>query len=136
MEEDNNKIIITSKKEANSLGKRLKFIRKYFGKSQTEFAKDLGIGQSTYSNMEKERNPATVDIVKKLGDMGFSIEWVLYGDKAQEEQNISCKKVYKNIDTNLAIERITKLLSNLSSKDVNVCKEIIAVYVKSLQVKQ
>ncbi len=133
MEENNKKIVIDYSQEANSLGKRLKLIRGYFGKSQVDFAKDLGIGQSTYSNMEKERNPATIDIVKKIGKMGVSVEWVLYGNNTQVKQDINYKKY---LDNNSAIGNITKLLSKLSPKDIKVCNEIINLYVKSLQIRQ
>src|SRR5574337_472286 len=49
-----------------SLAQRLKMLRKQLGKSQTEFAGEIGITQTSLSQLEGEKNGISYDVYKSI----------------------------------------------------------------------
>lgn len=76
--------------QTEKLGDRIKVIRRGLGLNQNEFAKLLGVKQSTISNLERNAREMSNDILKKLYKLGYPAEWILYGEttNAFNQKNI------------------------------------------------
>jgi transcriptional regulator with XRE-family HTH domain len=63
-----------------SLAQRLKIIRKQLGKSQTEFATEIGITQTSLSQLEGEKNGISFDVYKSIISR-FNVDplWLMEG---------------------------------------------------------
>jgi transcriptional regulator with XRE-family HTH domain len=64
----------------DTLGKRLKYIRKQHSLTQIEFAKQIGVSQGTLSDLEKDNCKPSVDTLVSLR-VNFSVDlnWLLTG---------------------------------------------------------
>lgn len=52
----------------DNIGKRIKNVRKVLALQQTEFAKEIGISQSTISSYEKNLRNPPVSVLKQIAD--------------------------------------------------------------------
>ena len=95
--------------EVDTLAQRIKVIRIYYGKSQEEFAKDLSISQ-------------------KLGKLGFSLEWLLYGENNQPD---SPKQMLADTAADWERTRINKLLNSLSYDKLKLCRQCLELFTAS-----
>jgi transcriptional regulator with XRE-family HTH domain len=114
-------------KEADTLAQRIKVIRVYYDKSQEEFAKDLSISQSALSSIEHGTIPSA-EVIQKLGKMGFSLEWLLYGEN---NQPTSPKQVLEDTAADWERTRINKLLNTLSHDKLKLCRQCLELFVAS-----
>lgn len=121
-----NKKTIDKMNEAETIGKRIRVIRGCANKSQTKFAIDLGISQSTLSAIELDRISPTADpVIKKIGEMGYDLDWLIFGTSKGNE-NIS--EIAQDWDR----ARVNKLMEKLSTDEVRFCRQWMELYVKSL----
>ena len=59
---------------------RLQQARKHLGKSQLDFAKELGVSSTSYKNYEKNENPVPSALLVRLCELyPISPSWVLLG---------------------------------------------------------
>ena len=59
-------------------GRRLKIVRGNLGMTQQDFAKSLGLSQTTYSGYERESSEPPIDILKKICSLyNVDIAWLL-----------------------------------------------------------
>jgi len=72
-------------------GRRLAAARKQAGVNQTELASWAGIGRPTLSRYERGEVAPTADVLAALASRlqphGISLEWLLYGGKAADDEN-------------------------------------------------
>ncbi len=113
--------------ETDTLAQRIKVIRVYYDKSQEEFAKDLSISQSALSSIEHGTIPSA-EVIQKLGKMGFSLEWLLYGEN---NQPTSPKQVLEDTAADWERTRINKLLNALSHDKLKLCRQCLELFVAS-----
>jgi transcriptional regulator with XRE-family HTH domain len=113
-----------------TLAERIRVVRGYYNKSQTEFAKELEISQSAMSAIELDRVIPSADILQKIGKMGFDLDWLLYGESSK-------KKLAETTVANTALNwekiRINKILGSLSHEELRFCRQWLELYVKSLK---
>jgi len=65
----------------DSLGKRLKNIRKLNSMTQIEFAKLIGVSQGTLSDLEKDRCKPSLDtLVSIRKEFKVDVNWLITGD--------------------------------------------------------
>ena len=113
--------------ETDTLAQRIKVIRVYYDKSQEEFAKDLSISQSALSSIEHGTIPSA-EVIQKLGKMGFSLEWLLYGEN---NQPTSPKQVLEDTAADWERTRINRLLNALSHDKLKLCRQCLELFVSS-----
>lgn len=117
----------STNKETDTLAQRIKVIRVYYGKSQEDFAKDLSISQSALSSIEHGTIPSA-EVIQKLGKLGFSLEWLLYGEN---NQPASPKQVLEDTAADWERTRINKLLNALSHDKLKLCRQCLELFVAS-----
>lgn len=77
----------------DTVGRRLKYIRKKEKMSQKEFVDHIGFAsQGTYSGVENDRRKPIQTLLDALEAHGYNVEWILYGDKTNEELTIDADK--------------------------------------------
>lgn len=114
--------------EAKTLAHRIRVVRNYYRKSQTEFARELGIGQSTLSAIETGMTTPSIEILQRLGRMGFNLEWLLYGENTQlPNDQIILKEPAKDIES----ARIYALLRELSEDHLKLWRQMLEVFIAS-----
>ncbi len=114
--------------EAGTLAHRIRVVRSYYRKSQTEFAKELGIGQSTLSAIENGTAMPSIEVLQRLGRMGFNLEWLLYGENLQPQNDrIILKEPAKDIES----ARIYTLMRELSEDHLKLLREMLELFVAS-----
>lgn len=63
-----------------TIGARLRIIRRFLGFSQQEFAEKLNITQQSYSLLEKDRRSPNIKILKDLSrDYDIDLNWLVNG---------------------------------------------------------
>ena len=71
-----------------SIHVRLAAFRNSLGVSQVEFAKKIGLSQSTYKNYETGARKVPVPVLTSLLDnYALDIQWLLTGDKSELSKN-------------------------------------------------
>lgn len=113
-----------------TLAQRIRVVRGYYDKSQTEFAKELGISQSALSAIELDRAMPSADIIQKIGKMGFDLYWLLYGETPKKELS---ETTVANTALNWEKTRINKILGSLSYEELRFCRQWLELYAKSLK---
>ena len=110
---------------SETISKRIKNIRKYYKMNQQDFAKELGILQSTLSEIERGNVNPQFKTLQLLGDMigRSNLEWLLYGKT----------EVIKTDEWNKT--RINNLLIKLNADELKFCREWLELYVNSLKKK-
>lgn len=103
-------------------------MRKYSGKTQIEFAKELGISQPILSALEQGKQFPSFEMIQKLGRLGFDLEWLLYGDTNEDEIMSNVVKVISKWDQ----YRISTILSKMTKEQVRFCRQWLELYAKSL----
>lgn len=108
---------------SETISKRIKNIRKYYKMNQQDFAKELGILQSTLSEIERGNVNPQFKTLQLLGDMigRSNLEWLLYGKT----------EIIKTDEWNKT--RINNLLLKLNSNELKFCREWLELYVNSLK---
>lgn len=108
---------------SETISKRIKNIRKYYKMNQQDFAKELGILQSTLSEIERGNVNPQFKTLQLLGDMigRSNLEWLLYGKT----------EVIKTDEWNKT--RINNLLIKLNVDELKFCREWLELYVNSLK---
>ena len=116
-------------KEMNTIAQRIRVMRKYSGKTQIEFAKELGISQPILSALEQGKQFPSFEMIQKLGRLGFDLKWLLYGDTNEDEiMSHNVVKVISKWDQ----YRISTILSRMSKEQVRFCRQWLELYAKSL----
>lgn len=110
---------------SETISKRIKNIRKYYKMNQQDFAKELGILQSTLSEIERGNVNPQFKTLQLLGDMigRSNLEWLLYG----KTETIKTDEWNKT--------RINNLLIKLNADELKFCREWLELYVNSLKKK-
>ena len=111
---------------SETISKRIKNIRKYYKMNQQDFAKELGILQSTLSEIERGNVSPQFKTLQLLGDMigRSNLEWLLYG----KTETIKTDEWNKT--------RINNLLIKLNENELKFCREWLELYVNSLKTKK
>ncbi|WP_138755502.1 helix-turn-helix domain-containing protein [Paenibacillus sinopodophylli] len=66
----------------DTIGARIKHIRKSYGLNQVSFVQSLGISQGTLSELEKNKfNPSVETIIQLYEKFGVDLNWLLLGEK-------------------------------------------------------
>ncbi len=112
---------------------RIRIVRKYLNKTQIEFAKELGILQSTMSKLESGMSSPNLETIQRLGRMGFDLNWLIYGTKAKDEDILKHKTVESV--TKLDKAKINNMLGVLSKEELHFCRQWLELYVASLNKK-
>lgn len=116
-------------KEMNTIAQRIRVMRKYSGKTQIEFAKELGISQPILSALEQGKQFPSFEMIQKLGRLGFDLKWLLYGDTNEDEiMSHNVVKVISKWDQ----YRISTILSKMTKEQVRFCRQWLELYAKSL----
>lgn len=110
---------------SETISKRIKNIRKYYKMNQQDFAKEIGILQSTLSEIERGNVSPQFKTLQLLGDMigRSNLEWLLYG----KTETIKTDEWNKT--------RINNLLIKLNADELKFCREWLELYVNSLKKK-
>lgn len=111
---------------SNTLAHRLKVIRNYYHKSQADFAKELGIAQSTLSSFESGTTTPSFEILQQIGRMGFDVNWLLYGENNQPETD---KIILDESEVALELARIQELLRQLPKDKISMWRQILELYI-------
>lgn len=116
---------VTIFENSETISNRIKSIRKYYKMNQKELAKELGILQSTLSEIERGNVNPQFKTLQLLGDMigRSNLEWLLYGKT----------EIIKTNEWNKA--RINNLLLKLNANELKFCREWLELYVNSLKKK-
>lgn len=123
----NTKFIINYEKHRgvnmDSIGKRIRKIRKENNLSQKQLAKKLSVSQATVGHYEKNKRNPSIDNLIKLADIGnVSLDWLITGKKGNIKINnmVSEKKSnYKTSEYKTLIEilendkKLKELIFNL-----------------------
>lgn len=116
------------KKFGNSetIAQRVKSLRNHYNMTQDEFASELGILQSTLSEIERGNVKPKFETLQRLGNLidHNDLEWLLYGNKVED---INTSKWNK--------KRFETLLDKLSDDELNFCRQWLELYVNSLKKK-
>ena len=116
-------------KEMNTIAQRIGVMRKYSGKTQIEFAKELGISQPILSALEQGKQFPSFEMIQKLGRLGFDLKWLLCGDTNEDEiMSHNVVKVISKWDQ----YRISTILSKMTKEQVRFCRQWLELYAKSL----
>lgn len=71
------------KATTETIGDRVKIIRRSMGMKQSEFSELLGIRQPLLSQIENNQVVVNVEIIAKLCKMGYPADWLIEGKQSQ-----------------------------------------------------
>ena len=113
----------THKEQAKqeTINERIKLARLTTGKSQREFSEKLGKQQSYLSEIEQGRRKVSVELVQLLGEMGFDLNWILYGKSEKEA-------VADAIYSDELMASIFATLKRLRSEDLKYVDKALKLY--------
>lgn len=111
---------------SETIAQRVKNLRNHYNMTQDEFAAELGILQSTLSEIERGNVNPKFETLQRLGNLidHNDLEWLLYGNKVED---INTSKWNK--------KRFETLLDKLSDDELNFCRQWLELYVNSLKKK-
>lgn len=111
---------------SETIAQRVKSLRNHYNMTQDEFASELGILQSTLSEIERGNVKPKFETLQRLGNLidHNDLEWLLYGNKVED---INTSKWNK--------KRFEALLDKLSDDELNFCRQWLELYVNSLKKK-
>ncbi|WP_370762720.1 helix-turn-helix domain-containing protein [Megamonas funiformis] len=111
---------------SETIAQRVKSLRNHYNMTQDEFASELGILQSTLSEIERGNVNPKFETLQRLGNLidHNDLEWLLYGNKVED---INTSKWNK--------KRFETLLDKLSDDELNFCRQWLELYVNSLKKK-
>ncbi len=111
---------------SETIAQRVKSLRNHYNMTQDEFAAELGILQSTLSEIERGNVNPKFETLQRLGNLidHNDLEWLLYGNKVED---INTSKWNK--------KRFETLLDKLSDDELNFCRQWLELYVNSLKKK-
>ena len=115
---------------AETIAQRVRIIRSYCNKTQVQFSKMLDIPQSTISQIECGQVTPSYDVLKKLNELGFDLEWIFTGHTS--EKKLAKNKVVNSL-SNWDRVRINSLLNKLDDDEVKFCRQWLELYVSSLK---
>lgn len=90
----------------DSIGKRFRYLRKYKGLNQIDFASAIGVSQGTLSDIENDRcKPSVETIISAIGYFKINADWLLIGkgggpDDHQESSSINKDHIENQITDN------------------------------------
>lgn len=95
--------IVSDDNKSETINERVRIIRKHHKISQVEFAKSLGIKQSTLSDIERGRIGVSANIISKISDTYYvSSDWILTGTPS----------LYHSKDGTIDVEKVRSLYHN------------------------
>lgn len=71
---------------SGDIGKRLMLVREFLAESQRSMSNRLGLGETTWQNLEREGRLPKTDALRQLADLGFSVDWILTGRGAMRPE--------------------------------------------------
>ena len=75
----------------DSIGIRIKHVRKNLNLNQIDFAKSIGISQGTLSDIENNKlNPSASTIGCIMKEFNICSNWILIGDCKNHSENKNC----------------------------------------------
>ena len=107
---------------------RTKILREYYNETQIEFAKRLGVSQSYLAALEKGRRKPNKKVIEGINNMGFTLEWYLFGEK--NAPGTGSKEILK---TKTAVDN---LLLKLDADEMTFIKKVIEELVKMKTAKK
>ncbi len=99
--------------EEKEFGARLKVIRTSMHLRQGEMAELLGVSQPFYSLLEKGERFISIQMLKKICDLGFQPEWILYG-----------KNIYVDQGKDKVLEELQQYLPDLHAEQLRFLKRM------------
>lgn len=79
-----------NKDDADTIGKRLKLLRKNFNLTQKEFATSVGISQGNLSEMEKDKfSPSYDTLILITKQYKISVDWILTGENTTHKNEFA-----------------------------------------------
>lgn len=136
---------VEQKCQQEMLGDRIKIIRRGLGLNQNEFAKLLGVKQSTISNLERNAREMSNDILRKLYKLGYPAEWILYGETNNEFNQKSILEVLNRLGINHTYSynkeflEVVEMLQGLTPNQLTYVKGVIVglkLQIKDFESKQ
>lgn len=108
---------------SKTIAQRVKSLRNHYNMTQDEFAAELGILQSTLSEIERGNVKPKFETLQRLGNLidHDNLEWLLYGDM----EDINTSKWDR--------KRFEALLDRLSEDELKFCRQWLELYVNSLK---
>lgn len=108
---------------SKTIAQRVKSLRNHYNMTQDEFAAELGILQSTLSEIERGNVKPKFETLQRLGNLidHDNLEWLLYGDM----EDINTSKWDR--------KRFEALLDRLSEDELTFCRQWLELYVNSLK---
>lgn len=77
-----------------TIGSRIRAIRKLNKINQVDFSNRIGISQATLSELEQDKyKPSVETILSIVSEFGVNIEWILIGGKDSETKAIGLNRV-------------------------------------------
>lgn len=100
-----------------TIGKRIKTVRKLYKISQVDFSNRIGISQATLSELEQDKYKPSVDAIQTISkQFGVNVEWILFGENTCPEWAFELTRVS---------EKEAELLSYFGKLKENDQNEII-----------
>lgn len=111
-------------KNNETIAQRVKNLRNHYNMTQDEFASELGILQSTLSEIERGNVKPKFETLQRLGNLidHNDLEWLLYGTGTKDIDTSKWNK-----------KRFEALLDKLSEDELKFCRQWLELYVNSLQ---
>lgn len=111
-------------KNSETIAQRVKNLRNHYNMTQDEFASELGILQSTLSEIERGNVKPKFETLQRLGNLidHNDLEWLLYGTGTKDIDTSKWNK-----------KRFEALLDKLSEDELKFCRQWLELYVNSLQ---
>lgn len=83
--------------DLETIGSRLRFLRKSIGLSQAEMADKLDLSTSTYKNYELNKTPISHTVLKKIEDeTKTSLEFLINGKDLLKDRNETILNIRQN----------------------------------------
>lgn len=105
------------KVETQTVYERIKVIRNIYGDSQDEFAKRLGVPQSQISYLESGQREPNYEMLNKLIDMGWDVEWIIKGAVAQKDKDVN-------------LRAINNMVEKLKPEEIRFVRKVLEMYMK------
>ena len=110
----------------SAVGSRLRQIRMDAGRTQAEFASDLGLAYQTYRSYESGNSEVSASALLALHRKGVNVVWVLTGEGAKlvldvvelvERSSIALDAALDALDVDFEPDRRAKALGQLVGKE-------------------
>ena len=102
-----------------TIGNRMRVVRKSLKLSQREFAKSIGVYPARVSEVETGVIPASAHMIEEVGKLGFDLNWFVMGKRDNDKSTI-----LGNDD--IAIIKLIRDIKSLKSTDVKFIAAVVA----------